>query len=68
MGVREALGARVFRLAGSRGQQVRVTLSHEERALLVGGIDLDSTRKRRWYRKAGTVEEKSCKPENVLAS
>lgn len=49
------------------GSQKRVTLSHEELALLVGGIDLDSTRKRRWYRKAVTGEEKGCKSENVLA-
>jgi transposase len=49
-------------------KQVRVTLSHEELALLVGGIDLSATRKRRWYRKAVTGEEKSYKSENVLAS
>ncbi len=48
------------------GSQTRVRLSHEELALLVGGIDLDATRKRRWYRKTVTGEEKSCKSENVL--
>ena len=40
------------------GNQTRVTLSPEEWALLVGGIDLAATRQRRWYRKAVTVEEK----------
>ena len=48
-------------------QQVRVTLSHEELALLVGGIDLSATRKRRWYRKTVTAEEKSRKSEKALA-
>ena len=43
------------------GQQTRVTLSHEELALLVGGIDLAATRPRRWYRKVTHTEEKSCK-------
>ena len=48
-------------------EETRVRLSHEELALLVGGIDLSATRKRRWYRKAVTAEEKSCKSENALA-
>ena len=29
-----------------------VTLSHEEFALLIGGIDLSRTRRKNWYRKA----------------
>ena len=41
--------------------QTRVTLSHEELALLLGGIDLAGTRKRRWFRKAVTNEEKAAK-------
>ncbi len=45
----------------------RVTLSHEELALWVGGIDLAVTRKRRWYRKAVTGEGNSCKSEKTLA-
>jgi transposase len=28
-----------------------VTLSHEEFALLIGGIDLSQTRRKNWYRK-----------------
>ena len=30
--------------------QTRVVLSHEELALLLGGIDLAATKRRRWYR------------------
>lgn len=32
---------------------VRITLTHEEMALLVGGIDLSQTRRRAWYRGRG---------------
>jgi transposase len=31
-------------------EQGRVVLSHEELSLLLGGIDLAQTRRRRWYR------------------
>src|SRR6266853_813072 len=34
----------------------RIVLSHEELALLLGGIDLSETRRRKWYRKP-LVEE-----------
>ena len=37
--------------------QAKIVLSQEEFALLVGGIDLTRTRRRRWYRK--TVAEES---------
>jgi transposase len=37
--------------------QAKIVLSQEEFALLVGGIDLARTRRRRWYRK--TVAEDS---------
>jgi transposase len=36
----------------------RVQLTQEEFALLIGGIDLVQTRRRKWYRKA-VVEESS---------
>ena len=29
----------------------KIVLSHEEMALLLGGIDLEQTKRRRWYRK-----------------
>jgi hypothetical protein len=35
-----------------------VVLSHEELALLVGGIDLAATRRRRWYRNTSFSEAK----------
>lgn len=34
----------------------KIVLSHEELALLLGGIDLTETRSRRWYRKAPAEE------------
>lgn len=43
------------------GGETRVVLSHEELALLVGGIDLAAARPRRWYRKDSLTGEKSCK-------
>jgi transposase len=36
--------------------QAKIVLSQEEFALLVGGIDLTRTRRRRWYRKAVAEE------------
>lgn len=39
--------------------ETRVTLSHEQLALLVGGIDLAATRSRPWYRKVTLTEENS---------
>lgn len=34
----------------------KIVLSHEELALLLGGIDLAQTRRRRWYRKVSGEE------------
>ena len=39
-----------FRWPEAEGSQLKVVLSHEELALLVGGIDLAATRRRAWYR------------------
>jgi transposase len=39
-----------------RPAQNKVVLSHEELALLLGGIDLGRTRQRRWYRKVSEEE------------
>lgn len=38
--------------------EVKVVLRQEELALLLGGIDLTQTKRRRWYRKAPSTEEK----------
>ena len=47
-----------FRWPEAEGSQLKVVLSHEELALLVGGIDLVATRRRRWYRNASFSEVK----------
>jgi transposase len=39
-----------FRWPEAAGGQAKVVLSHEELALLLGGIDVAETRRRRWYR------------------
>ncbi len=39
-----------FRWPEAAAGQVKVTLSQEELALLLGGIDLTQTRRRGWYR------------------
>jgi transposase len=43
--------------------ETKVLLSHEELALLVGGIDLSRTRRKEWYRR----EEAAKKLHNKLA-
>jgi transposase len=40
-----------FRWPESDSTATKIVLSHEELALLVGGIDLNETRRRKWYRK-----------------
>jgi hypothetical protein len=40
----------------AQSSEEKVQLSREEFALLVGGIDLVQTRKRKWYRKAVSEE------------
>lgn len=40
-----------FRWPPASAGQVKITLSQEELAMLIGGIDLQQTRRRPWYRK-----------------
>jgi transposase len=40
-----------FRWPDAGAGQSKVVLSHEQFAMLLGGIDLDRARPRRWYRK-----------------
>jgi transposase len=47
-----------FRWPATEGSQRKVVLSHEELALLVGGIDLAATQRRAWYRKTSFSEAK----------
>ena len=48
-----------FRWPEVASEQVKVVLSQEELVLLVGGIDLSQTRRRRWYRVVTAEESKS---------
>ena len=40
-----------FRWPAAEAEQAKIVLSHEETALLVGGIDLVGSRRRAWFRK-----------------
>ena len=44
------------RLRWPSSEEGRMQLSREEFALLIGGIDLSATRKRKWYRKSVVKE------------
>jgi transposase len=48
-----------FRWPEAEGGESKVKLSHEELALLLGGIDLKQTRQRRWHRVESGMEERS---------
>jgi transposase len=51
-----------FRWPPVTSEQSRVVLSHEELAMLLGGIDLAAGKRRAWYRKIVAAE-----PEPLLA-
>ena len=40
-----------FHWPETSGEETKVVLSHEELALLLGGIDLSGTQRRQWYRR-----------------
>ena len=40
-----------FRWPGTDSTENKIVLSHEGQTLLLGGVDLQQTRNRRWYRK-----------------
>ena len=48
-----------FRWPEAEDRQPKLALSHEELALLVGGIDLAQARRRRWYRNPSFSEAKT---------
>jgi transposase len=48
-----------FRWPEAESGQSKVLLSHEELALLVGGIDLLQTRRRRWHRVSAATEKQT---------
>ena len=47
-----------FRWPEIRAGETKVTLTHEELTLLLGGIDLASTRRRAWYRTSAAEAQK----------
>jgi transposase len=46
-----------FRWPTAQAGETKIVLSHEETALLVGGIDLAGSRRRAWFRKIVAEEE-----------
>jgi transposase len=50
-----------FRWPAAEAGQTKIVLSHEEMALLVGGIDLAGSRRRAWFRKIAGEESKAQK-------
>jgi transposase len=48
-----------FRWPAIRTGETKLTLTHEELALLLGGIDLTSTRRRAWYRTGAAGTQKA---------
>ena len=48
-----------FRWPEAAGGQAKIVLTHEELALLLGGIDLTQTRHRRWYRNVSRSDDKT---------
>jgi transposase len=53
-----------FRWPGSDSTAMKMVLSHEELALLLGGIDLTQARPRKWYR-LPVAEEPSKLPKTA---
>lgn len=50
-----------FRWPAAEAGQTKIKLSHEEMALLVGGIDLAGSRRRAWFRKIAGEETQAQK-------
>jgi len=46
-----------FRWPEPTSGATKITLTHEEMALLLGGIDLSQTKRRAWYRASSTAQE-----------
>jgi transposase len=54
-----------FRWPTAEAGETKIVLSHEEMALLVGGIDLAGSRRRAWFRK---IVEEEAKSQNPMAN
>jgi len=50
-----------YRWPAAEAGQIKIVLSHEEMALLLGGIDLAGTRRRSWFRKIIEEENRAAK-------
>lgn len=50
-----------FRWPDSRDGEPKIVLTHEELAMLLGGIDLAHTRPRRWYRRPIAAESEKAR-------
>jgi transposase len=46
-----------FRWPDATSGAAKITLTHEELALLLGGIDLSQTKRRAWYRASSAAQE-----------
>jgi transposase len=57
-----------FRWPAPVGGQVKVVLSHEELALLLGGIDLAGSRRRAWFRRVVGEEAEPAMQEKILVT
>jgi transposase len=57
-----------FRWPAAESGQTKVVLSHEEMALLLGGIDLAGSRRRAWFRKVVGEESASTKTAYLCAA
>ena len=55
-----------FRWPAAVSGQVKVVLSHEELALLLGGIDLAGSQRRAWFRRVVGEEPEPTGPEKIL--
>ena len=56
-----------FRWPPVAGGQAKVVLSHEELAMLLGGIDLADSRRRAWYRKVVEAAPEPIIIDKILA-
>jgi transposase len=57
-----------FRWPAVVSGQAKVVLSHEELALLLGGIDLAGSHRRAWFRKVVGEEPESTEPSKIFAT
>jgi transposase len=57
-----------FRWPATANEQTKVVLSHEELALLLGGIDLAGSKRRKWFRRVAGEEPEAAEISKNSAS